>query len=72
MSLFSRRSFYSHIDLMMPTTSILVYIIFWPYYFLFSGGEIFLDFGFDYLKAVNLGYISPKLNELVQLFHSFG
>ncbi|CAL8995994.1 unnamed protein product [Prunus brigantina] len=36
------------------------------------GGEYFLDFGFDYLKAVNLGYISPKLNELVQLFHSFG
>ncbi|XP_050366617.1 endoribonuclease Dicer homolog 3a-like [Argentina anserina] len=34
--------------------------------------EDFLDVGFDYLKAVDLGYVSPKLNELVQLFHSFG
>lgn len=40
--------------------------------FSYSGVEIFLDVGFDYLKAVDLGYISPKLNELVQLFHSFG
>ncbi|KAL6216878.1 hypothetical protein ACLB2K_010096 [Fragaria x ananassa] len=39
---------------------------------LLNGVEIFLDVGFDYLKAVDLGYISPKLNELVQLFHSFG
>ncbi|PRQ28075.1 putative ribonuclease III post-transcriptional gene silencing PAZ-Argonaute family [Rosa chinensis] len=37
-----------------------------------NGCENFLDVGFDYLKAVDLGYISPKLNELVQLFHSFG
>ncbi|XP_018503569.2 endoribonuclease Dicer homolog 3a isoform X1 [Pyrus x bretschneideri] len=36
------------------------------------GSENFLDFGFDYLKAVDVGYISPKLNELVQIFHSFG
>lgn len=40
--------------------------------FFFSGCENFLDVGFDYLKAVDLGYVSPKLNELVQLFHSFG
>ncbi|KAM5566198.1 endoribonuclease Dicer [Rosa sericea] len=39
---------------------------------LLNGCENFLDVGFDYLKAVDLGYISPKLNELVQLFHSFG
>lgn len=39
---------------------------------LLNGCENFLDVGFDYLKAVDLGYVSPKLNELVQLFHSFG
>ncbi|XP_009363041.2 endoribonuclease Dicer homolog 3a-like isoform X1 [Pyrus x bretschneideri] len=36
------------------------------------GSENFLDFGFDHLKAVDVGYVSPKLNELVQIFHSFG
>ncbi|XP_044463559.1 endoribonuclease Dicer homolog 3-like [Mangifera indica] len=36
------------------------------------GEKNFLDFGFDYTKAVDLGYISPKLHELLQLFLSFG
>ncbi|XVE97781.1 hypothetical protein REPUB_Repub03eG0048300 [Reevesia pubescens] len=36
------------------------------------GDENFLNSGFDYLKAVDLGYISPKLHELLQLFQSFG
>ncbi|KAL9442076.1 hypothetical protein AB3S75_020560 [Citrus x aurantiifolia] len=34
--------------------------------------KVFLDFGFDYSKAVDLGYISTKLHELLQLFLSFG
>lgn len=49
-----------------------IYVSVFPSSFHFSGCENFLDVGFDYLKAVDLGYISPKLNELVQLFHSFG
>ncbi|PPD95421.1 hypothetical protein GOBAR_DD07557 [Gossypium barbadense] len=36
------------------------------------GDKNFLNSGFDYLKAVDLGYISPKLHELLQLFQSFG
>ncbi|XWS70161.1 hypothetical protein CRYUN_Cryun03dG0025400 [Craigia yunnanensis] len=36
------------------------------------GDENFLNSGFDYLKAVDLGYLSPKLHELLQLFQSFG
>ncbi|XP_022754727.1 endoribonuclease Dicer homolog 3 isoform X2 [Durio zibethinus] len=36
------------------------------------GDEKFLNSGFDHLKAVDLGYISPKLHELLQLFQSFG
>ncbi|XP_007012461.2 PREDICTED: endoribonuclease Dicer homolog 3 [Theobroma cacao] len=36
------------------------------------GDENFLNSGFDYFKAVNLGYISPKLHELLQVFQSFG
>ncbi|KAH0969724.1 hypothetical protein GBA52_028320 [Prunus armeniaca] len=36
------------------------------------GGEFFLDFEFDYIKAHDLGYISPKLHELLQIFQSFG
>ncbi|XP_050220026.1 endoribonuclease Dicer homolog 3 isoform X2 [Mercurialis annua] len=36
------------------------------------GDNYFLDLGFDYLKAVDLGYISPKLYELLQVFLSFG
>ncbi|GAV80701.1 Helicase_C domain-containing protein/Ribonuclease_3 domain-containing protein/PAZ domain-containing protein/dsRNA_bind domain-containing protein/ResIII domain-containing protein [Cephalotus follicularis] len=35
------------------------------------GDEIFLHCGFDYLEAVELGYISPKLHELIQIFLSF-
>ncbi|KAH9804981.1 Endoribonuclease Dicer [Citrus sinensis] len=34
--------------------------------------KVFLDFGFEYSKAVDLGYISTKLHELLQLFLSFG
>ncbi|KAK7256023.1 hypothetical protein RIF29_29454 [Crotalaria pallida] len=30
------------------------------------------DFGFDLSKAVELGYLSPKLYELIQIFKSFG
>ncbi|KAK8543151.1 hypothetical protein V6N13_136315 [Hibiscus sabdariffa] len=37
-----------------------------------SGGENFLNSEFDCLKAVDFGYISPKLHELLQLFQSFG
>ncbi|XVF35247.1 hypothetical protein REPUB_Repub18cG0129200 [Reevesia pubescens] len=36
------------------------------------GDEKFLNSGSDYLKAVDLGYVSPKLHELLQLFQSFG
>ncbi|KAJ1382263.1 Ribonuclease III domain [Sesbania bispinosa] len=31
-----------------------------------------LDAEFDYSKAVDLGYISPKLHELIKLFQTFG
>ncbi|KAF3446126.1 hypothetical protein FNV43_RR11305 [Rhamnella rubrinervis] len=34
--------------------------------------ENLLGLGFDPLKAVDLGYISPKLHELIELFQSFG
>mgnify|MGYP006992884257 CR=1 FL=1 len=37
-----------------------------------SGDENLLDLGSGYLKAVDLGYLSPKLHELLQLFQSFG
>ncbi|OMO86445.1 hypothetical protein COLO4_21161 [Corchorus olitorius] len=36
------------------------------------GDENFLNTRFDYLKAVEVGYISPKLHELLQIFQSFG
>ncbi|KAG6599127.1 Endoribonuclease Dicer-like 3a, partial [Cucurbita argyrosperma subsp. sororia] len=36
------------------------------------GNENIPNFGFDFQKAVDLGYISPKLFELLQLFESFG
>ncbi|GMJ15749.1 dicer-like 3, DICER-LIKE 3 [Hibiscus trionum] len=36
------------------------------------GDENFLNSEFDCLKAVDFGYISPKLHELLQLFQSFG
>ncbi|XP_050268142.1 endoribonuclease Dicer homolog 3a isoform X1 [Quercus robur] len=36
------------------------------------GDENLLDLGSGYLKAVDLGYLSPKLHELLQLFQSFG
>ncbi|XP_015572953.2 endoribonuclease Dicer homolog 3 [Ricinus communis] len=36
------------------------------------GDSYLLDLGFDYLKAVRLSYISPKLYELLQVFLSFG
>ncbi|XVE70817.1 hypothetical protein DITRI_Ditri10aG0101000 [Diplodiscus trichospermus] len=36
------------------------------------GDENFLNSEFDYSKAVDLGYITPKLHELLQLFLSFG
>ncbi|KAK8597626.1 hypothetical protein V6N13_095026 [Hibiscus sabdariffa] len=36
------------------------------------GDKSFLNSGFDYLKAVDLGYITPKMHELLQLFRSFG
>ncbi|KAK4283890.1 hypothetical protein QN277_000793 [Acacia crassicarpa] len=31
-----------------------------------------LEVEFDYTRAVTLGYISPKLHELIQIFQSFG
>ncbi|XP_020536663.1 endoribonuclease Dicer homolog 3a isoform X2 [Jatropha curcas] len=34
--------------------------------------DSFFNLGFDYLEAVSLGYISPKLYELLQVFLSFG
>ncbi|KAL6271201.1 hypothetical protein ACE6H2_028112 [Prunus campanulata] len=34
--------------------------------------NICTDFEFDYIKAHDLGYISPKLHELLQIFQSFG
>nr|AUH15439.1 dicer-like 3 protein [Dimocarpus longan] len=37
-----------------------------------QGGKSILDSGFDYSKAVDSGYISPKLQELLQLFVSLG
>ncbi|KAL1064689.1 hypothetical protein V6Z11_D13G229700 [Gossypium hirsutum] len=36
------------------------------------GDENFLNSGFDYLKAVDSGYISPKLHELIEFFLSLG
>lgn len=36
------------------------------------GDENLLDSEPDYLKAVDLGYVSPKLHELLQVFQSFG
>ncbi|XP_050938034.1 endoribonuclease Dicer homolog 3a isoform X2 [Cucumis melo] len=36
------------------------------------GNENIPNLGFDLWKAVDLGYISPKLFELLQLFESFG
>ncbi|GMN63272.1 hypothetical protein TIFTF001_032343 [Ficus carica] len=36
------------------------------------GYENYFGSEFDYLKAVDLGYISPKLRELIELFQSFG
>ncbi|TYJ02321.1 hypothetical protein E1A91_A13G219900v1 [Gossypium mustelinum] len=36
------------------------------------GDENFLNSGFDYLKAVDSGYISPKLHELIELLLSLG
>ncbi|OAY54204.1 endoribonuclease Dicer homolog 3 isoform X4 [Manihot esculenta] len=36
------------------------------------GDHFLLDLEFDFLKAVDLGYLSPKLYELLQLFLSFG
>ena len=40
--------------------------------FVFSGDRNLLDSGSDYSKAVVLGYVSPKLLELLQIFQSFG
>jgi len=37
-----------------------------------SGDNFSLDHGFDCSAALGFGYISPKLNELLQLFLSFG
>ncbi|XP_058760418.1 endoribonuclease Dicer homolog 3a-like [Vicia villosa] len=34
--------------------------------------EMILDVEFDFSKAVDMGYISPKLFELIKLFQSFG
>ncbi|KAA3486196.1 endoribonuclease Dicer-like protein 3-like [Gossypium australe] len=39
---------------------------------IYSGDEKFLNSRFDYLKAVDSGYISPKLHELIELFLSLG
>lgn len=36
------------------------------------GTEYFLDMEYDYSKALKLGYLSPKLHELIQIFQSFG
>ncbi|XP_057957753.1 endoribonuclease Dicer homolog 3a [Malania oleifera] len=36
------------------------------------GNKDLLDIEFDHAKAVNVGYISPKLHELLQIFQSFG
>ncbi|CAN1351384.1 Endoribonuclease Dicer homolog 3a [Linum perenne] len=36
------------------------------------GDAYVLDSGFDYFKAVDSGYMTPKLYELLQLFLSFG
>ncbi|TYG38586.1 hypothetical protein ES288_D13G235500v1 [Gossypium darwinii] len=36
------------------------------------GDDNFLNSGFDYLKAVDSGYISPKLHELIEFFLSLG
>ncbi|XP_065848463.1 endoribonuclease Dicer homolog 3 [Euphorbia lathyris] len=36
------------------------------------GADNFLDHQFDFIKAINMGQISPKLYELLQLFLSFG
>ncbi|KAK9273139.1 hypothetical protein L1049_017946 [Liquidambar formosana] len=35
------------------------------------GKEIVLDGGFNLLKAVKMGYLSPKLHELIRIFRSF-
>ncbi|KAJ8750873.1 hypothetical protein K2173_016054 [Erythroxylum novogranatense] len=40
--------------------------------FMPHGDYALWDFGLDDLKSVELGYISPKLHELLQLFISFG
>jgi hypothetical protein len=40
--------------------------------FVFSGDRNLLDSGSDYSKAVVLGYVSPKLLELLQIFQLFG
>ncbi|KAM7276585.1 hypothetical protein ACFE04_018451 [Oxalis oulophora] len=38
----------------------------------FAGHEISLNSNFDYFEAIELGYVSPKLHKLIQLFLSFG
>lgn len=37
-----------------------------------NGSDFLLDIGSDFLKAVKMGYLSPKLHELFQIFQSFG
>nr|XP_011458182.1 PREDICTED: endoribonuclease Dicer homolog 3-like [Fragaria vesca subsp. vesca] len=37
-----------------------------------EGHKLHTDFELDYKKAHEVGYISPKLYELLQIFHSFG
>ncbi|XP_021895943.1 endoribonuclease Dicer homolog 3a-like [Carica papaya] len=37
-----------------------------------TGDENFLNLSFDHSKALDLGYISPKLHELLKLLQSFG
>ncbi|KAB1225575.1 hypothetical protein CJ030_MR1G020790 [Morella rubra] len=36
------------------------------------GDDNILNSGIEYSKAVDWGYVSPKLHELLKLFHSFG
>jgi endoribonuclease Dicer len=37
-----------------------------------AADEMILDVEFDCSKAVDMGYISPKLLELIKLFETFG
>lgn len=36
-----------------------------------AGNETIFNTGFDHLEAIKMGYISPKLYELIQIFQSF-